>query len=181
MTCAAMPSRSAARARSVKASKDQAVQARVDAEKERDAALAAQTAAEQSQTRTETENRSLAKTIEDQQMRIHELEGDVSGLNTQLATLIDVTGASLKDITAQPLINATVVKAVYDIDPGLVALNVGETGGVKRGHTFSIYNGKEYKGEVRVENVRENMCTALITDLVAGKTIRQGDSAATRL
>ena len=45
----------------------------------------------------------------------------------------------------------------------------------------SIDNGNEYKGQVRVENVRAEMCTALVTTSVSGTKIGQGDSAATRL
>ena len=63
---------------------------------------------------------------------------------------------------------------------GLVALNVGSAAGVKRGMTFEIFNGRTYKGQVRVENVHENMCSALIVGTPTA-AIGQGDSAATNL
>ena len=53
--------------------------------------------------------------------------------------------------------------------------------GFLRGYTFEIYDGKNYKGQVRVENVREDMCTALILRTEEGQTIQSGDKAATRL
>jgi hypothetical protein len=47
--------------------------------------------------------------------------------------------------------------------------------------TFQIYNGSRYKGFVRVENVHNDMCSALIMGQVEGASIGQGDSAATNL
>jgi len=80
-----------------------------------------------------------------------------------------------------PLIQGAVLQVVGDMEPGLVAINKGTADGVKRGYTFEIFNGRTYKGMVRVESVRENMCTAVIIRNVAGTTINQGDGAATRI
>jgi ribosome-associated protein len=109
------------------------------------------------------------------------LNSRIAALDTQLTTVVELTGVSFDQITAQPAIDATVVRAVHEISPGIVALNRGSSDGVKVGYTFEIYNGNEYKGQVRVENVRAEMCTALVTTSVSGTKIGQGDSAATRL
>ena len=86
-----------------------------------------------------------------------------------------------RGLYGMPLINGVVIEALYDVEPGLVAINKGTADNVKRGYTFDIYNGADYKGRVRVENVRENSCTAIVTQPVDGKRIGQGDKAATRL
>ena len=60
-------------------------------------------------------------------------------------------------------------------------LNVGSDAGVTAGMTFELYRGSTYKGQVRVQKVLNNMCSALIVRPVAGQTVGQGDSASTRL
>lgn len=161
--------------------KDEAVARAREAEIARDEALAtAQEAGSRSED-LEARNAALQNDIKDLNGTIAGLNREVSSLDTQLATLVDVTGVSVADIAAQELINASVLQAVYDIKPGLVALNVGSDSGVKRGYTFEIYDGAQYKGQVRVENVRADMCTALILRTEQGQTIQSGDKAATRL
>ncbi|HJP00386.1 MAG TPA: hypothetical protein QF764_01290 [Planctomycetota bacterium] len=167
--------------RGLQASKDTAVSSQHDAETERDAAMRDQQTAESRTSDVEALNASLHKTINDKDVEIASLGAEVSNLEVELATLVDVTGVAISDITSQPLIEGTVVKALYDIAPGMVALNVGSSSGVVRGHTFEIHNGTSYKGQVRIENVRENMCTAIVHLSVPGQTISQGDSAKTRL
>jgi len=167
--------------RTLQQSQDEAVTMRSDAQRERDAALRAQADAETRSRQVETENASLKKTIQDRDVAIHALEGQISELDTQLAVLVDATGVAVSDIMAQPLIEGTVVQALYDKDLALVAINKGSNHGVKRGYTFDIFKGTLYKGQVRVENVRPDMCTAVVRRPVAGETIGQGDGAATRL
>jgi len=109
------------------------------------------------------------------------LQSELSNRETELAVLIDATGVDAGSIIGMPLINGVVIEALYDVEPGLVAINKGTADKVQRGFTFDIYNGADYKGRVRVENVRENTCTAIVTQPVDGKRIGQGDKAATRL
>jgi predicted nucleic acid-binding Zn-ribbon protein len=165
----------------IETAKDEAVARAREAENARDDALAS---AQDANTRSEdlaAQNAALENQISDLNTTIAGLQRDVSSLDTQLATLVDVTGVTVSEIMGQELINASVLQAVYDIKPGLVALNVGSNSGVKRGYTFEVYNGAQYKGQVRVENVREDMCTALILRTEEGQTIQSGDKAATRL
>ncbi len=123
----------------------------------------------------------LEKQIGDNEMAIASLNKVVSQRDTELAMLVQKTGVPLSDILAQPMIEGSVIEALYDIEPGLVAINKGSADGVKRGFTFDIYNGSQYKGRVRVENVREATCTALVTIGVPDQAMGQGDSAATSL
>ena len=165
----------------IESAKDEAVSARREAENERDGAL---NSAQEANSRSEdlaAANAELSKTINDLQAQIVAFQGQVSQLDTQLATLVDVTGVSYKDIAAQAQIDASVLQALYDMKPGLVALNVGSTHGVKRGYTFEVYDGTVYKGQVRVENVRDDMCTALILRTEKGQIIKAGDKASTRI
>ena len=64
--------------------------------------------------------------------------------------------------------------------PGRDQTRVGADG-VKPGYTFEIYDGATYKGQVRVDYVHDNTCSAMILRTRPGQTIRQGDSASTRL
>ena len=157
------------------------VEARHEAEGSKESAEEAQQEAESNLVDAQGEIESLNNMVSDKEAEIVALNSTISELNPQLATVVELTGVSFDQITAQPAIDATVVRAVHDISPGLVALNRGSESGVKVGYTFEIYNGGQYKGQVRVENVRPNMCTALVTTAVSGTKIGQGDSAATRL
>ena len=67
------------------------------------------------------------------------------------------------------------------IQPGLVSINKGSNDGVLRGFVFDIYNGAQYKGRVRVETVQGDMCTAVILKTYEGRSIEQGDNAATHI
>jgi FtsZ-binding cell division protein ZapB len=98
-----------------------------------------------------------------------------------LAQVIQITGISLADITAQPQIDAAVLGVKMDVKPGLVMLNVGKETKVSPGMTFHVYSGNTYKGSVRVENVQATMCSAVVTASVAGTSMIQGDNASTRL
>ncbi|HVS19400.1 MAG TPA: hypothetical protein VMT18_12420 [Planctomycetota bacterium] len=165
----------------VTAAKDAAVEdareqerARVQAESERDKAVTAQ--------------RDAQDGLSASQDAIAQLERDLtasrkeaSRLDSQLEQIVAMTGVPRAGISSTPPISARVLQVSYDLKPGLVALNVGSEQGVKRGMTFQVYSGSTWKGQVRVENVQPGMSSALITDMIAGQTIAQGDSAATVL
>ena len=165
----------------ISTSKDEAVAAQRAAESERDDALAQAQDATTKASDLEAQNAGLNNTIAGLEAEIASLQGEIASLDTQLTTLVDVTGVSFKDIASQEQIEASVLQAVYDIKPGLIALNVGSNDKVKRGYTFEIYDGANYKGQARVENVRDDMCTAIILRMEKGQTIRSGDKATTRL
>lgn len=165
----------------LESAKDQAVAAQHDAENQRDEALAGEQEAKTNEEEVKQENARLLDQIADLEKDKNTLEAQVAKLDVELQTLIDVTGVNVKDVLAQKLIKGAVLQVNNSIAPGLVALNVGSIDEVKRGYTFEIFNGGQYKGQIRIENVRENMCTGLITKLYDGQSIQQGDQAATRL
>jgi hypothetical protein len=144
------------------------------AEDDRNVALAAQKTAEGER---DTANKTIA-----------DLERDLNGekqahqqTQTELASLVASTGVTVKEIQSQPDVRGAVVQVRSDPAPGLVSINKGTADGVKRGMTFEIFEGSIYKGTVRVDSVRDNMCTGIIYRSVPGTTIAQGDSAATRI
>ncbi len=165
----------------VTSSKNQAIASRDKAVEQRNAANAKAEAANSKSEKLTTENAELNRTITGLNDKLAMAAKTNSSLETQIATLVDVTGVSLDEIRATKLINASVLQAVYDVKPGLVALNVGAADGVQRGYTFEIHNGLAYKGQVRVENVHDGMCTAIILRVEDGQTIASGDKASTRL
>jgi hypothetical protein len=138
-------------------------------------------AAEEAQRTAEEQLASSEKRIADMEADHTGLQRQVQDLDTQLQTLVDYTGVSAAEIIAMPVIDGAVLQVVNTTDPGLVAINKGQSDGVKRGFTFDIYHGSQYKGQVRVESVQPNMCTAVIIRTVDGARIGQGDAATTRI
>lgn len=148
--------------------------AKADAESKRDDA---EKTANGLKTDLEKANGTIAELEKDRTSK----EKKISMLETDLETLASNTGAKASDYKSMPTINAAVLDVSNSVEPGLIALNVGANKEVKRGYTFEIFDGKTYKGQARVEFVHPEMCSAIIVTKVPGQTIRQGDSAATRL
>ena len=195
--------------RALQTAKDEAIQARFEAENERDSANAAKDAAELAQREAEQKLATAEALIQDQLDQLAAKDAAYSKLDTQLTVALEKANLTRTEVQAalrpgEVLImtltdtNAIYVwavthgradwhkaeigqEAIYDVEPGMVALNVGSAGGVKIGHTFEVFRGNVYKGRVRVTHVRDGMCSALITNLVPGQTIAQGDSAETNL
>ena len=106
---------------------------------------------------------------------------DVMDLKTQVQTFVATFGVTASDLLVQPQIDGAVLMVSHAIQPGLVSINKGSDDGVQRGYIFEIYNGAQYKGRVRVETVQGDMCTAVILKTFEGRSIEQGDNAATRI
>lgn len=147
---------------------------RAEAEDAREAALEAQRAAEERVTSAE-------KRIASLETDLTSAREDLQVAETQLETIIAQTGVSAADLVAMPSIDGAVVSVDPSIDPGLVAINKGANDGVKRGFTFDVYSGSQYKGQVRVESVQPAFCMAVIVKTVDGRTILQGDRASTNI
>ncbi|MCX7935797.1 MAG: hypothetical protein N3A66_11140, partial [Planctomycetota bacterium] len=62
---------------------------------------------------------------------------------------------------------------------GLVILNVGEKDKVRPGMEFVISRGDQYVGKVRVRNIYNDMCSAVILPEVTKKPIQIADTAQT--
>ena len=165
----------------IEQAKDDAVAARVQAEQERDDAVDEKDSAIQAQRDAEDVARTRASQITDLEVARTDLQLEVERKGTELAMLQQKTGARLDDIIAPPPIEAAVLGVDYGVEPGLVALNVGKNHKVQRGFVFDVFAGEVYKGQVKVENVRENMCSCLVITPAVGTVIRQGDTATTTL
>ncbi len=155
-------------------SKAEAESARGAAERKAEAAEAAQRDAEEAKTVADMNIAGLEKSLA-------QSKKDTASVQTKYDTLKGITGVAEGDVTAMPLIEAQVVKVDYTMKPGLVALNVGKIAGVTRGHTFEIYSGTTYKGQVKVETVTDDTCAALVVLAKDGAKMNAGDSASTRL
>jgi hypothetical protein len=162
----------------LEAAKDAAVAEARELERECDSASQASDDSEQARADAEEALREAQAQIASLERNVNTFKGEVSQLEAQVAAAVQ-SGFTIDN--PQVDIDARVLNVDTSITPGLVALNVGANSGVKRGMTFQVYSGSSYKGYVRVETVRENMCSALIVAQVEGASIGQGDSASTNL
>lgn len=156
------------------ADKGAADDARRTAEDEREAALEESRAAAEQLAAANDQVAGLEREREELRQRVAELDA-------QLTALAEATGTSLPDIVTMPAIDGSVLQVVNSVEPGLIAINKGAAHGVQRGFTFDIYSGNQYKGQVRVESVQNDMCTAVIVRTYEGRAISQGDRASTRI
>jgi len=153
----------------------EATSAKRDAEDAKETALDAQRTADEQLT-------AASKSIVDLEIDRETLRKVNANLDAQLQTLAEATGTKLADLMPMPLIDGAVLQVVaLGNDMSLIAINKGEEHGVKRGFTFEIHRGSQYKGQARVENVQAGMCSAIVIRTVDGQTIGQGDLASTRL
>lgn len=145
----------------------------------RDTAVSEKDAAETARRNAEDQLRLAQASIADLEKQLTTAKKTNSALETELGTIVAVTGVDRSKIVAQPAIDGAVLSA----DPALklITLNVGKDAGVTAGMSFAIYRGPTYKGEARIQKVQSNMSSALITLEVPGQRIGQGDSASTRL
>jgi predicted nucleic acid-binding Zn-ribbon protein len=159
--------------------KDQANQRREEAEQARDGAIAGQGSAEQAQRDAEDARAALERQLADLETEKQSLTDQVGKLETHLSMLVEKTGVSVSDLMAQEKVDGSIL--AVDAQTGLVMLNVGSEQGVKRGYSFDVWSGNQYKGQVIVQNVQPNMSSATIKAPVQGTVIRQGDLASTRM
>ena len=153
----------------------EATSAKRDAEDAREAASDAQRAAEE-------QLGAASKSIVDLEIERETLRKANANLDAQIQTLADATGTHIGDLMPMPLIDGAVLQVVeFGDNMSLIAINKGEEHGVKRGFTFEIHRGSQYKGQARVENVQAGMCSAIVVRTVDGQVIGQGDLASTRL
>jgi chromosome segregation ATPase len=109
------------------AQKDEAQEARVAAERERDEAKDAAQAATLAQRDAQDAQRRLQQQLDDTELALAERTSSLDQLQVKFDVLMEITGANIDDVLAQPLIAATVVDVSHDINPGLVVLNVGSS------------------------------------------------------
>jgi hypothetical protein len=78
-------------------------------------------------------------------------------------------------------INGLVAGIDESTSPATVLLTVGRDQGVERGYRFTIYRGDEFIGKVVVSKLMADSSGCRVLFMNPGKSIRSGDSAATRL
>lgn len=164
----------------IESAKDDAVEARVAAERERDDALDARDEAVKLQRDAEDAARSSSQQIAQLEGQLASAREALSQSETTLQSIIAQYNIDLGDVGVMPEIKAAVLGINYDLPPGLVALNKGATHGVKKGFVFQIFS-ENYKGEVKVVDVEDEVCSAIIVRAVDGEIIRTGDRATTQL
>ena len=157
--------------------KDAALERAHEAERARDAAVQAKDAAEMAKRDSDDKANAAMTQIGDLEKERTSLQDKVSTLETRMATVVEKTGVDLSSIEAAPQIDAYVLEVNRELK--LVVLNKGKKDDVKKGYTFSIYRGAQYKGQIRIQDVQDGMCSGTI---VAEKAaITKGDSATTSL
>jgi myosin heavy subunit len=159
--------------------KDRANQLREEAQTAQRDAEAAQDAAESAERDAVAAKQDADRQIADLETTRTTLQAEVQKLDTHLAVIQEATDVSIDDILAPKKVDGAVL--AVDAASGLVMLNVGKDDGVKRGYSFDVWSGSQYKGQVRVMNVQAGMCSALLKTPVQGAAIRQGDLASTRM
>jgi len=159
--------------------KDRANQLREEAQTAQRDAEAAQDAAEQAERDAVAARQEAERMIAELEMTKTDLLAQVEKLDTHLAVIQEATDVSIDDILAPKKVDGAVL--AVDAGTGLVMLNVGSEDGVKRGYSFDVWSGNQYKGQVQVMNVQPGMCSAMLKSPVEGATIRQGDLASTRM
>jgi hypothetical protein len=157
--------------------KDDAVEARHQAEVARDNAQRDKDAAVLAQRDAEEATSSATRRIADLEAEAAGLREQVASLDARIAQIVAMTDIKLSDVVAPPPIDAYVLNV--DRSLKLVVLNKGKKDNVREGYTFDVYRGSQYKGRVRIQDVQESMSSAII--LNEKSAITSGDSATTTL
>lgn len=155
--------------------KDAAVEKAHEAERERDSAVSEKDAAMLAQRDAEEARKNAELKIADLEKQRSELTEQISTLDTRIAQIVADTNYSYDKIDAAPKIDGYVLDVNRDLK--LVVINKGAKDNVKAGYTFSIYRGSQFKGQVRINDVQNEMASGTI---VGEKSpITRGDSAST--
>ncbi|HHI81463.1 MAG TPA: hypothetical protein ENK02_15990 [Planctomycetes bacterium] len=129
----------------------------------------------------EADSRSKDKRIDSLISEVRQKTEKVRDLETRISVAVTkVPGLGPILAGAVPTIDGRVVN--YDPNLRLVTITTGKNQGpVKKGYTFSIHDGKRYKGEVSIIDVMEGAAVGRVTSLVRNASIRKGDAATTNL
>jgi prefoldin subunit 5 len=157
--------------------KDAAIERAHEAERARDAAVSEKDAAMLAQRDAEEATSNANLKIGDLEAQKMALADEKELLQTRLDTLVAKTGVALPEVMVQKPIDALVLDVKKDLK--LVVLNKGQKDDVKVGYVFDIYRGSQYKGQVRITDVRETISSGVIS--IEKAAIGQGDSATTTL
>ena len=139
-------------------------------------AVAAKDSAEMARRDAEEARKTAETRIGDLEKERMQLGEEISTLDTRIAQIVAITGIDLTDLDAAPKIDGYVFDVNRDLK--LVVINKGAKDNVKVGYTFSIYRGSQFKGQVRINDVQNELSSGTI---VGGEKspITRGDSAST--
>jgi cell shape-determining protein MreC len=72
---------------------------------------------------------------------------------------------------------------VLEVDPvsNVVVINVGKEQGVGLGYSFTVYRNGEYVGEIRVDQLKDDLAGATPVAGTMKSDIRKGDNVTTRI
>lgn len=163
----------------ISAAKDRAQEDAAEKESARRDAVDAQMAAEAAMRDAQDAQAQAERMLADLQAELETRRIELAHNEAIFATL-RAQGVAIDNV-AMPDIDAAVLDVRMDLAPGLVVLNVGADSNVQRGFVFDAYNGRTYKGRVRVENVDATMCSALIIGTADNASIQRGDRASTHI
>ncbi|HJM40459.1 MAG TPA: hypothetical protein QGG59_10115 [Planctomycetota bacterium] len=132
-----------------------------NAKEERDDALDAKEKADAAQSAAETGRQTAQDALANLESALHRATRDAEDAKSSLSKLANRFGVSPNKIGEQPDINGVVNSVSYDGDMPIVVISVGDDESVRAGYTFDVWNGHQYKGEIRVEvvNATNSACT----------------------
>lgn len=156
--------------------KDEAVQKANDAVRSADRAAQEKDSAEAAQRTAEEERKSAETRIADLEGERNQLKDEISKLETRLQVVIADTNYNRGDVEPAPRIDGYVLEVNRDLK--LVVINRGSKHEVKEGYTFSIFRGSQFKGQVRINYVQDEMASGVIVGSEKSP-ITKGDSAST--
>ena len=108
-----------------------------------------------------------------------EKQGDVVGELARTKALLTAAGQKTSERTGQATAGTLETAAVLDVNPDLrlAVLNVGLLQGVRVGMPFVVWRGDRIVAELRVVEVRQRICGALIEKLEQKVILQAGDKA----
>jgi DNA gyrase/topoisomerase IV subunit A len=100
--------------------------------------------------------------------------------DAKLAEVAKLYKLDLNNLNDQPELSGRVTAVDGTNGTVVVVINLGKNDGVKPGHTFDVYSGTNYKGQIYIETVNSHQAAATIK-LVGFGEIAAGDAVVTRL
>ena len=138
----------------------------------------AQRQAEDNLIRVQGELAMANEQIQDLEVRVTQSDEEKEHL-ANILTVAQQKGFDISSIVAMPEIAAYIEDVNNEL--GYVILSVGSDDQVKKGYTFSVHRGSNYLGEVQVDQVYPDRCSALIKFQANGMQMKVNDKATTIL
>ncbi len=147
---------------------------------ERDSALDDRDGAKSTAIAAEESMKSAERKAGDLELALAREVARADDLDAKLDALMKHTGIDPATINNQPQIEGLVLSTEEANGTTYVVINIGKKDGVKAGYTFDVYDGKAYKGRIKVQTVNESKSAATL-EQKGTAALAQGDRIATRL